>query len=509
MKPKACTTCRQRKLKCDAPQRFPQPCSRCNNLKKACIFDANFKRVPKNHRLQQVENELKTIKQTLASGSKTPPMSIVSHIIGATDDEEAEEVIKPCVHAKKLANIHLTAEEVNAIFQLYFERLHIHLPFRMCRSIETIYQVCPLLFWVIVAVTSRNLNMVKDLIPLVKQMVAEITQRPARNVEIVHALLILCMWPFPFHSQLEDPSFIYCGMAMQIGLQIGLHRPEFAYEFNSKVDVLRSSPHIRRTTWIACYVITHMLAVKQGVPCAMPEDYSLLVSFDHILTPVYLAQFGHITRLTAGFMNAIGFSAQNCYGLAEPHERINMIKLYDREFSFLKLNKLVEMDQYVEVVFLTSKLQLYSFALHDDIPASMDLVEIFQKAEATACKLLQLVSQLDLEFTPAHWSRAVIFAGVLLVRILKSPNAGDRNLINNQITLAHQILGSISKWDDDGNERSDRLMLLFSVLEDKKKWPAVQCRSAASLVYDAIRVSKEYYEEILGNLMGQSDQPRQ
>jgi hypothetical protein len=93
----------------------------------------------------------------------------------------------------------------------------------------------------------------------------------------------------------------------------------------------------------------------------------------------------------------------------------------------------------------------------------------------------------------------------MLLKILKSPNAGNSYLINNQITLAHQILNSISKVDDDGNQRSDRLLLLFSVLEIKKKWPAIQCRLAASLVYDAIRVSKEYYDEILDIIMNPSD----
>lgn len=505
MKPKACTTCRQRKLKCDAPQRFPQQCSRCKNLKKACVFDPHFKRVPRNRRLQQVENELKTIKQALASGASISPRASVPHVLGATEDDEAEEILKPCTHTKVLGSISLAPEDVTDIFQLYFEKLHIHLPFRMDRSIETLYEVCPLLFWVIIAVTSRNSGMVKELIPMVKHMVSEIIMKPARNVEIVQALLILCMWPFPYHTQLEDPSFIYCGIAMHIGLQIGLHRPDFAYEFNSKVDVLRSSPHIRRTTWIACFVVNHMYYVKNGVPSSMPQDYSLLVSFDHILTPVHLAQLGHITRLTATFTNAIGFNAQNCYGLAEPHERVNMIKMYDREFSYLELSKLEAMDQDIEIAYLTSKLQLYSFALHDDVPESLDLIEFIQKAESVACKLIQLVSQLDLEFAPAHWSRAIIFAGVLLIKILKSPNAGDRNLINNQISLAHRIFSSMTKADNDGNQRSDRLMLLFSVLEDKKKWPSIQCRSAACLIYDAIRVSKEYYNEILGNLMNQHD----
>ncbi|CAM0139627.1 unnamed protein product [Umbelopsis sp. WA50703] len=337
-------------------------------------------------------------------------------------------------------------------------------------------------------------------------MISEITLKPVRNVETVQAILILCHWPFPYDSQLDDPSFIYCGMALHIGLQIGLHRPEYAYQFSSKQDVLRSSVQIRRTTWIACFVVNQMLATGNGVPAIMPQDYSLMVSLDHEDTPTYLGRLGHITRLTDTFTAAIAYNASNMHGLNEPHERINLIKLYDREFSNLKLSKLGEMDQKLEIAFLAAQLQLFSFALHDDISSSADLVEIVQKAESIACKLIQLISQTDLEFVPFPWSRYVILAAVILLKILKSPSASNGDLINNQISLAHKIFTSITKSDNDGNQRSDRLLLLFSVLEDKKKFPPIHCRLAASLVYDAVRVSKEYYEEILESIMEQEYQ---
>lgn len=314
----------------------------------ACLFDPNFKRISKNDRLQQVEQQLRSIQQAHEPDAK--PTSEI-HVLNSNFENEDEKVFQPCISSKQIANINLTADQVTDIFQLYFEKLHIYLPFRMSRSIETIYEVCPLLFWVIVAVASRDQVMVKNLIPHVKQMVSEITLKPARNVEIVQALLILCMWPFLYHSQLEDPSFIYSGMAMHIGLQIGLHRPEFTFEFSSKEDVLRSSAHIRRTTWIACFVVNQMQATGHGVPATLPQDYNLLSSLDHDLTPVYLAQLGHITRLTVTFTAAIGFTAASLQGLIEPHERMNMIKLYDQEFSYLKLTKLRDMPQNIEVIF--------------------------------------------------------------------------------------------------------------------------------------------------------------
>ncbi|KAJ2963134.1 hypothetical protein NQZ79_g1796 [Umbelopsis isabellina] len=499
MKAKACTTCRQRKLKCDAAQRFPQRCSRCNKLEKACLFDPNFKRVSKSLRLQQVEQQLRSIgKASPGAGSEN---FVASHKRHSDHSDGLEEEFIPCASPKNLADINLTAQDVTDIFRLYFEKMHIYLPFRMIRSVDSIHQLCPLLFWVIVAVASRDRVLVKSLIPHVQRMTSDIMLKPVRNVETVQAILILCLWPFPYSSQLDDQSFFLCGMALHIGLQIGLHRPEYAFQFSSKQDVLRTSIPIRRTTWIACFVVNQMLATAKGVPSTMPQDYNFLVSLDHEDTPPYLGRLGHITRMTATFTNAIGTNASNMHGLCEPHERINLIKLYNREFSNLKFNKLGEMDHKLEVAFLASQLQLFTFALLDDISASAELIDIIQKAESISCKLIQLVSQSDLEFVPVFWSRYVIVAAVILLKILKSPSASNSSLINNQISLAHQIFTSITKCEDDGNQRSDRLLLLFSVLEDKKKFPPIHCRLAASLVYDAIRVSKEYYEEILETIM--------
>lgn len=504
MKAKACTTCRQRKLKCDAPQRFPQRCSRCNKLEKACLFDPNFKRVSKSLRLQQVEQQLRSIEK--ASPGAEPEDVTTSHKRLLFGVEDLEEEFKACASPKSLADINLTAQDVTDIFRLYFEKMHLYLPFRMIRSIESIHELCPLLFWVIVAVASRDRVLVKSLIPHVQRMMSEITLKPVRNVETVQAILILCIWPFPYTSQLDDQSFVFCGMAVHIGLQIGLHRPEYAYQFSSKQDVLRTSIPIRRTTWISCFIVNQMLATAKGVPSTMPQDYSLMVSLDHEDTPPYLGRLGHITRLTATFTSAIGTNASNAHGLCEPHERTNLINLYHREFSSLKLNKLGEMDHKLEAVFLASQLQLFSFGLLDDMPASADSIGIIQKAESISCKLIQLVSQSDLAFVPASWSRYVIIAAVILLKILKSPNASNSSLINNQITLAHQIFTKITKNEDDGNQRSDRLMLLFSVLEDKKNFPPIHCRLSASLVYDAVRVSKEYYEEILETIMEHDDE---
>ncbi|KAH7242671.1 hypothetical protein BKA59DRAFT_481172 [Fusarium tricinctum] len=43
---KACTECKQAKLRCDSKERFPNPCTRCHTRHLFCTVDAAFKRTP-------------------------------------------------------------------------------------------------------------------------------------------------------------------------------------------------------------------------------------------------------------------------------------------------------------------------------------------------------------------------------------------------------------------------------------------------------------------------------
>jgi hypothetical protein len=104
-------------------------------------------------------------------------------------------------------------------------------------------------------------------------MVGQVAINPPRSIEVVQVLLVLCMWPFPFYSTLGDPSFPYFGLATQIGLQIGLHRPSLSQEFSSKKQVLDVREDVRKTTWMACYVVNQMQVGRLGVPLSISADY--------------------------------------------------------------------------------------------------------------------------------------------------------------------------------------------------------------------------------------------
>jgi hypothetical protein len=190
----------------------------------------------------------------------------------STQFELAAATPNACLQDKSLGNVHLTAAQVTELFRVYFLQCHPYLPFTISTDPETTNEKCPLLFWVICAVASSTGTML-DLQPHIQVMVGQVAINPPRSIEVVQALLVLCMWPFPFYSTLGDPSFPYCGLATQIGLQIGLHRPSLSQEFSSKKQVLDVREDVRKTTWMACYVVNQMQVGRLGVPLSISADY--------------------------------------------------------------------------------------------------------------------------------------------------------------------------------------------------------------------------------------------
>jgi hypothetical protein len=67
--PRACTSCRQVKLRCDQASAFPSPCSRCKRGNFQCRVDPEFKRTRTRHQLDHVTSQLAAIQQALKSNS--------------------------------------------------------------------------------------------------------------------------------------------------------------------------------------------------------------------------------------------------------------------------------------------------------------------------------------------------------------------------------------------------------------------------------------------------------
>lgn len=68
----ACIECRQQKVRCDAHQNYPNPCTRCTKKSIQCVLQPDFKRTYKRRRLVEVEKENELLRQSIGlTSSKT------------------------------------------------------------------------------------------------------------------------------------------------------------------------------------------------------------------------------------------------------------------------------------------------------------------------------------------------------------------------------------------------------------------------------------------------------
>ena len=138
----------------------------------------------------------------------------------------------------------------------FFTFYHPFMPFLdSTRTPDEFYQSSPLLFWTIISVATRryDLSLLTSLaVPLSDLLWKTLAEVP-QNYIVVKALSVLCTWPLPISSTSSDPTFMLCGLMMQIALQIGLHRPSHAQDFSKfKVELREEELRDRVRTWATC-----------------------------------------------------------------------------------------------------------------------------------------------------------------------------------------------------------------------------------------------------------------
>ncbi|KAE9367382.1 hypothetical protein N431DRAFT_561376 [Stipitochalara longipes BDJ] len=572
MKSKACTRCRQWKVRCDAEDCMQMGCTRCRSLKTPCVFDPSFKRLSMTKRWQQVQSELTQLKQaqqaqqtnqaqppqiqqplpgspahnllypsnqplsapvnqgnsiqacTVASASEPEPprprlpSSIASSFSVSALISTSQATYGPALVAseqvpssnlvlregtrydKSIGDIHLTAAQVSELFKSYRASHHRFLPFTMLDSSEAIYTKSSLLFWVICAVASSN-RLKPRFAPHIRHLIAEILTSPARSVETVQALLIICMWPFTFISIADDASFLYSGLATQLGLQLGLHRPFVTHTHvgGSEQQDAETDFEPRLSTWLACFVVNDMQSSYRGVPSPILVDFSLLTCINHPKVDRTLARLCHISRLHIQSSLTIGAKAENKSGLLEPSSRTVMVTLFGAQYAALLQDYLQPIDDIIETAFLSSRIQLWSFALLDDMAFTADLLEIYQQAEKDAIRLIQLGCERNLSSAPFHIGRSIVYSAMVLIKILKSSYALQPEAILDHIDRARQAVNSSIMVENDVTRKAWQILQELPLMQDRKLTPQVFSRMTASMFYDSLRVYAENKNPMLAS----------
>ncbi|CAK7237285.1 hypothetical protein SEUCBS140593_009907 [Sporothrix eucalyptigena] len=274
----ACTTCRQVKLRCDAAQRYPSPCSRCEKRRRTCVFDAEFKRRPVRGALEKLLEEKEQLQQMLSQAQE--PTVTPSHSEASVDEPGYD-----------LDGVRLSFTVVEELFQFYIAVFLPLLPILdIAKPPSAVCADSELLFWTVIITAAQNHPVhrrlyFEPLVPAYRRLLADALVRPARTVYMTQSLLIVSAWPLSVDMQRDDPSWYYCGFAASSAIHLRLHEAEALWWYSSaggreevvagggaesaSEDQKDRTSAARYKTWLGAFVVSNTMALDMGLPPPM------------------------------------------------------------------------------------------------------------------------------------------------------------------------------------------------------------------------------------------------
>lgn len=288
---KACTACRQVKLKCDAREVYPNPCSRCKAHELDCRMDPSFKRVPARRQLEEVSERLINLQRSLGldEDSTLPPVASnvpipprFDRLTSATNQDrvqeestdqhktKAAEILEPGIRFLDLqeepqhgqwtiGDVTVSYRDTLILFKHFDAVLSRHVPFlEPCHSLYSMHKTNHLLFWTIVLISCRLYNhydeLYQRLLPHHRVLISTRVFGARPTLDVIHALLLICTWPYPVNTQHDDNTWLFCGVSITLAMSMGLHKPDHGHEYTrNETDRLDGSPSCRKMTWLACF----------------------------------------------------------------------------------------------------------------------------------------------------------------------------------------------------------------------------------------------------------------
>ncbi|KAF2815803.1 uncharacterized protein BDZ99DRAFT_505483 [Mytilinidion resinicola] len=477
---RACNECRQQKLRCNVQQDPFQECSRCSKHKLTCVIEPNFKRIGKRSRNAEMEKEMAELRARLAhyEGQGRPSQPIINTPVQSSETtmysgnyNEEETYAGPHHQAiaslldlrsgspntmkfQALEKVVLAPDRIEELFNEFFTNYHPILPFLdPIQSPEEYCNDSRLLFWTIISVAARHfaqdptlLDALKEpLIKLIWQTVAKIPQ----NHFVVKALCLLCTWPLPTSRTSTDPTFMLCGLMMQIATQIGLHQPTHPQDFSRmKLRLKREDIDDRLRTWapsVTLYDSTLDFSPEneQHMRVVPPELYTRLrqeMAADRITKLLYLSSGSNQPD-----------KAHDSNGKAVFYANLEADRLNEEQSRFEAAGLVTDMEalNYQAVL-----LHLRLYAFFDTISPTGgrdDLLDLYFAATSFLNRAFPMVEAGVLRYAPNYIMQMILAAGFALLKLLNSdfaaklPAEDGRHYLTRTITSIRAI--SVSKND--------------------------------------------------------------
>ncbi|WDK15395.1 hypothetical protein CGRA01v4_06676 [Colletotrichum graminicola] len=558
----ACTSCRDSKVKCNASPTPNKPCQRCSKLGIQCVVDKSHKRMTRRSKLEQLEKEVQTIKNAVnphpasstvpalpAAALPLPSPDTAYPAVGVFSDHNRpppsasrvslpalspvpqtrsmEQVPTPTLTShttptgpvrqpaqpRALGSKVLSGEDIDFYFDQYLEHFHPYFPIVRSQDPDRMYKQSPVLFWTLIAVSSRRYTRDAELFPfLAENLPREVwaaVSTPPISMSTVNALLVLCTWPLPTIRFLNDPSSSYVAIAQNAALLLGMHtgrgtHPEFCIGPNRQTDITDEEACF---TWMGYNIQAQRVASSNGLP--PPAGF-----FNEAVNraaagrslPDALGYFGLLYEMQK-FSNRL---SRTMFSVAEEGEGVpdTVIQLLEDELN--KLRQLQsrhnsDLDLFT-ILAVQFELQSYYFT-----PLSTVDKHTFRnnvnRAYSTAQALINLSLRLDascrfLAHAPQHIFRTILDAVAVVFDVLMSGHATDVEIANAEVSIknSQEALRRCSVQEGDFATRV--LRMLESCWSLRHMLPALEApisryphRTGAVIAFGTLRRWKKELEQ--------------
>ncbi|KAK5033047.1 Regulatory protein leu3 [Exophiala sideris] len=418
-----------------------------------------------------------------------------------------------------LGVIRLPRVQAKAMFATYFEKYHPFLPILDSqRTNESCYETSPLLFWSIIGVAARQLQLEDNFL---KQLGSELSQALWTTVasntpstQHVQAMLLLASWPLPDVRLWTDKSLTFTKMAMNLAMMMGMHRPGCEHEYSK--DSAQASNNWdtleRSRTWIAAAALCQSLSLDLGHGSVSNfDDWSIRdvccmgTSFSAEI-PLQIRHNLMIQRCSFEALRSLTQAADGPYGIPAGLNCFDLIDRCEQQFRDLEssLNDQLSLANRLELQ--GSKLHIQCFYFLYDDRVELRLPGIL-RAYATASTLISTILSDDsshdvLPHAPLRFTRIILNAALVIFRILHSTFAfgldhSHGKLLFNAAAFAMQQQ-SVPQKDRDFPLRGSDMLRAFwragersTTMFNQDLKLRVKSRMGASLVYDCLLLFRQ------------------
>ncbi|EPS30349.1 hypothetical protein POX_b02641 [Penicillium oxalicum] len=554
---RACNECRQQKLRCDVVQDPWTDCSRCRRLKLECKIESNFKRVGKRSRNAEMEREIIELRKQIATansgagayqqqsqlsaGQVTPkqesnhvsPAGVyqtpsamsadqymgsqeaVASLLDLRSGFDSSNYMRNNTHQfKRIEDVIVVPEKVKELFNLFFTYYHPFLPFlNRTKTPEDYFSASPLLFWTIVSVGARRYQSDSGLLtslagPVTRLVWSTLADIP-QSYHVVKALCLLCSWPFPTSSTSTDPTFMLCGMMVQVAMQLGLHRPSHTQDFSKfRVELIEEELRDKVQTWAICNIVAQRVSTGYGQPPSTLYDWTLSSdSTDpNFKLPSDIRPRLDVEKFCDKITRALYSNRRDPVGLSTDQERHAMISFLSRDFDELEEQLKTQQDAITKLYLRAANLHLHLSAFFDE-PSTKDYRERLLSLYVATTSFLEAAMNLEtdvgpvLSYTPYYIYQMMVAAGCTLLKLSKSFFSShiDMEYTKNLFNRTIWAIRGVSVSSNDLPERLAEVLAQMWRLGggtqratgsntdvDDSLRLKVRCRMSMSLLFDSV-----------------------